>query len=857
MYNASLIRGWDVLFLGRCILAVALALLFALAREASSAETVYWVDRHSGKIAGLGLSASAVSDALTNPVVAPRDLFLDGVSGKMYWVDGDAFKIQRANFDGTQVEDLVQGTDFSRPGSVVVDAASQKMFWAQGDAVRRADTDGTDVEDLATGLLRPGGLALDAGAGKLYWDDDFGRIQRANLDGSDYEVLVDTGSFTQPPISLDVSGGKMYWSVFSLDGTNKIRRANLDGSSIEDLVSLGTFPTQQMTVDPVGQKIYWSEVLPTAIRRSNLDGSNVEDVVTQNIVLPRSFAVDSAGGKIYWTEEQDHTIRRADLNGANAEDLVSQGLVLPNGIRLDVDDGKMYWTDVGAGAIRRAELTGANVEVVAFRIFRAPAGMAIDRRNEKIYWADRATGLHRVDFEGTSFETLVPGGTNSPHSVALDLGAGKMYWTNGGTDQVRGKIQRSNLDGSGTETLVLSGFTLLVDIALDLGRGKMYWTEGFPSRIRRANLDGSLVEDVLASGTELRGLAIDPLIGKIYFGQSSGSLPGTGFLRRANLDGSDQRTLFSSFPNAITLDLLARKIYWLSSGTEFTLSHLNRANLDGTNGQLLVSQGLGNPHGIAIDLEELPLAGTGLSFDSPSSGFDTFLRITPTAPETQASGRIGSARGVVKDVATDPTTGVLYTIDLTSGPGGLRLRRRSSNGSWTPLPNRTGISAPGFIWGLAFDAQGTLYGGGVGIYTINKHTGAASLLAGTNTTPAFVFGMAASPSGSGFLSTGLLMLPQATLPYVALHAPDGAFVNDAVFVSFDSSGQGRVLFDIAWSKENVLYGIAWPAEAFTSPGGDFHFDLVLVNLTRLEGTPIALWSLGSPLKAVVFGLGEN
>ena len=75
-------------------------------------------------------------------------------------------------------------------------AFGQKMYWAeiQSDSIKRANLDGSNVEELVSGLADPLGIALDAAAGKMYWTDTgFGSITRANLDGSDVEDLVTTG----------------------------------------------------------------------------------------------------------------------------------------------------------------------------------------------------------------------------------------------------------------------------------------------------------------------------------------------------------------------------------------------------------------------------------------------------------------------------------------------------------------------------------------------------------------------------------------------------------------------------------------------------------------------------------------
>ena len=57
---------------------------------------------------------------------------------------------------------------------------------------------------------------------------------------------------------------------------------------------------------------------------------------------------------------------------------------------------------------------------------------------------------------------LVTSGLANPQSLALDAEAGKLYWTDWGTD----KIARANLDGTGVEDVVSSGLVDPWGIAL-------------------------------------------------------------------------------------------------------------------------------------------------------------------------------------------------------------------------------------------------------------------------------------------------------------------------------------------------------------------------------------------------------
>ena len=146
---------------------------------------------------------------------------------QMYWTS--AGRIQRANLDGSNIEDLVTGLDWAR--DLALDVAGGKMYWTNTGRIQRTNLDGSNIEDLVTGLDFPFDLALDVAEGKMYWRNA-GRIQCANLDGSNIEDLVTGLSTPRGPV-LDVAGGKIYWT----DRSGTIRRANLDGSNIEDLVT--------------------------------------------------------------------------------------------------------------------------------------------------------------------------------------------------------------------------------------------------------------------------------------------------------------------------------------------------------------------------------------------------------------------------------------------------------------------------------------------------------------------------------------------------------------------------------------------------------------------------------------------
>ena len=238
-----------------------------------------------------------------------------------------------------------------------------KIYWTQTNGViRRANPDGSNVEDVVTGLGYASGIAIDSIAGKVYWvDHALNGIQRANLDGTGIENLVSAADTQSPALfALDVSAGKMYWTGWTM---NSVRRANLDGSNVEDYIT-GLSTPSAVLLDVPGNKIYWTSG-PIG-GDSSFYGANLNDLSDSEKLADISgvfhLTLHPAQQKIFWTERYN-SIRCANLDGSNIQDLVD-GLGQPGGIEVDIHGGKMYWRDWSTDKIQRANLDGSNVEDV-------------------------------------------------------------------------------------------------------------------------------------------------------------------------------------------------------------------------------------------------------------------------------------------------------------------------------------------------------------------------------------------------------------------------------------------------------------------------------------------------------------
>ena len=257
---------------------------------------IYWTNR-SGRIRHIRIGNSNIEDLVTD-VCAPIDIALDSSSGQMYWMSG--CKIQRANLDGSNVEELVPSSTGRKEG-IALDIDGNKMYWTVWNAtnkIQRANLDGSDVEDIITDLQSPRGIALDVPNGKMYWADlGAGKIQCANLDGSDIEDII--ANLRGPNgIALDLDGNQIYWAD---EFSGKIQSANLDGSNLKTFFVrhgklIGT--AINIPLDILGLKIYYAN-------------------------SPIGIALDISDRKIYWTIPHRYKVQRANLDGSNIEDVVT------------------------------------------------------------------------------------------------------------------------------------------------------------------------------------------------------------------------------------------------------------------------------------------------------------------------------------------------------------------------------------------------------------------------------------------------------------------------------------------------------------------------------------------------------
>ncbi len=185
-------------------------------------------------------------------------LWSDSFNNKIYRIE---FKdeIAQDNIAGKELKDL-DIDDLGQPRGIAVDSAGEMIYWVDAEAgkIQRARFNGADVENvIPAGLEQPYGLALDIAGGKVYWTElGTNTIRRANLDGSTVETVLASQAYSPRGIALDVTAGKVYWTNGQ---TSTIQQANTDGSDVRDVITTGLISPNGLTINLDEGKIYWTD----------------------------------------------------------------------------------------------------------------------------------------------------------------------------------------------------------------------------------------------------------------------------------------------------------------------------------------------------------------------------------------------------------------------------------------------------------------------------------------------------------------------------------------------------------------------------------------------------------------------
>ncbi|PHH61172.1 hypothetical protein CDD81_695 [Ophiocordyceps australis] len=252
-----------------------------------SAGKMFWTSMgipsaNDGSILSANLDGSDIKTIVApGKVHTPKQLVVDEKNNKLYYADREGMRVFRCDFDGSNIETLVQAADWKDGDAkakqtnwcvgVAVSPATGKFFWTQKGYsksnkgrifcanidFKKGETAATrtDIETIFQGLPEPIDLEVDEKGKMLYWTDrgelplgnsinrvSFDKMKPVegtapSLPGKNYELLV-RNLHEAIGLKLDIKNGHMY--ATDLGGT--LYRFDLDGGKRKKIYeNLGSF----------------------------------------------------------------------------------------------------------------------------------------------------------------------------------------------------------------------------------------------------------------------------------------------------------------------------------------------------------------------------------------------------------------------------------------------------------------------------------------------------------------------------------------------------------------------------------------------------------------------------------------
>ncbi|HEX5929993.1 MAG TPA: PKD domain-containing protein [Solirubrobacterales bacterium] len=263
-----------------------------------------------------------------------------------------------------------------------------------------------------------------------------------------------------------------------------------------------------------------------------------------------------AAENVYWDNYNTDSVSFADITGSGGGALNLTGVTLndPEGMAFDSATGRLYVASSTGAPGTTGEIVYVNIDGSGAGVFNTsgalvdePYGVAIDPTTRTIYWANSGSssskgsiGYAKLDGGGGGLLNTSGVTVAEPYKLAADPVSGKVFWGNTeGTDA----IAYANLNNSGGGGLLnTTGATPPSSIyAIAVADGRVYWLESTSKRVSFAGVGGGSGGDIDLSAAPFNsayGLAIDPTVGRMYWGNYGSGTTTTNAIGFAGLNGT-------------------------------------------------------------------------------------------------------------------------------------------------------------------------------------------------------------------------------------------------------------------------------------------------------------------------------
>nr|XP_002737326.1 PREDICTED: low-density lipoprotein receptor-related protein 4-like [Saccoglossus kowalevskii] len=451
------------------------------------------------------------------------------------------------------------------------------------------------------------------------------------------------------------------------DNSKSIVRTDLREGTTRTAIITGVNNIQGITIDWLANNIYYSDSENIAIYVCTTDGRFCSPIISDNIQQPRGIAVHPEKKYLFWADSGSvPRIERSGLSGRQRKNLASAGLVRPTSVTIDFSKQRVYWVDSGQFVVFSSDydgngkqsVYGANSDVAGIAIFQdhlywtQPRHNAIGQKdlvnnnyvNAVFAWASPTTiiaydatkqkqspGPCDMDNGGCA-EICIPstGGAEclcgqKANTTCTQVLRCPVYLRHGSISEACDNTQGNNCpfqcDNEFSATLQRdlrcldtgewdADMNTLCRLDIDMEHF-MLVADSLLATIFHLSLSSTHYEYAVLPITGMSNpvaVDYDPLDEKVYWTDVN-----LHTINRAAVDGSDKEVIAEGvqeyerfdYDNACrSHDALVYDtphIYWSDWGT---LPKIEQSDLDGGDRMILVSDGLGWPNSLALDVTD-------------------------------------------------------------------------------------------------------------------------------------------------------------------------------------------------------------------------------------------------------------